>query len=118
MRNMIKQIAIAILLILVRFSTKYSIHMANFREFTRSEAGDRISYPGDFLLSWYDKLSVNVGNVLGTLVILLFFFLYLMGVNTMHNKFLAKYSISKILTYLFSLWLLHAGIYTLVTSQH
>lgn len=118
MRNMIKQIAIAIVLILVSISTKHSIHIANFREYTRSEAGERISYPGDFLLSWYDKLSVNVGNVLGTLVILLFFCLYLMGVNTMHNKFLAKYSISKILTYLFSLWLVHAGIYTLVTSQH
>ena len=91
MKNSIKQIVIGIVLISISVFATYSIHPANHREYTRSEAGEFITYPKDVLLSWSEKLSAGVGGILGLIVIFSFCCLFFIGVNTFYTKYISRY---------------------------
>ena len=117
MKNTVRQIAIAIILILICISVTYSIHLAQYREYTRSDANEYSTYPGDILLAWYEKLFVQVGEILGTIIIFLFCYLFFIGFNTFYTKYVSKYNISKVLVYPFLIWVIVIGIYSLTTSK-
>src|SRR3989304_4182777 len=117
MKDTTRQIWAVIVLIVIVVLATYSIHLANYREYTRSEVGEFIIYPRDILLSWYEKVAVRIGEILGLVVIFAFCYLFFMGVSTFYTKYLSKYNISKVLVYLFAIWILIIGIYSLTTSQ-
>jgi hypothetical protein len=112
-----RQIWVAIILIVIVILATYSIHLANYREYTRSESGEFITYPRDILLSWYEKVAVQIGNILGLVVIIAFCYLFFIGVSTFYTKHLSKYNISKVLVYLLAIWILVIGVYSLTTSK-
>lgn len=117
MKDTARQIWVAIILIVIVILATYSIHLANYREYTRSEGGEFITYPRDILLSWYEKVAAQIGEILGLVVIFAFCYLFFMGVSTFYTKFFSKYNISKVLIYLFAIWILAIGVYSLATSQ-
>lgn len=117
MKDTARQIWLTIILIFIAILATCSIHQANFREYTRSVIDGSIYYPRDILLSWYEKVAIHIGEILGLLVIAAICYLFFMGVSTFYTKYLSRYNISKVLVYLFAIWLLVIGIYSLTTSQ-
>lgn len=117
MRRIVLQILVSLLILAAGGLALYSVHVANFREYRRSEAGDVIQYPRDWLLPWQEAIAARLGHVLGTLFVLLFVYTVFMGANNIHDRYLRNRGVSRLLTYLTVLWVTLIGIYGFTTSM-
>ncbi|MFH1537305.1 MAG: hypothetical protein ABID45_04915 [Patescibacteria group bacterium] len=87
------------------------------REYTRSDAGDYITYPRDVLLSNFDKLFSFLWIITFPLLIVFITYTFYLGAASFYKKYSEKLFINRIIFIIFSFLLYCFSFYALATTQ-
>lgn len=116
MSDKLKKRILSFLLILLIPYITYSIHLSNYREYTRSDYDGYISYPNDNFMPWIEKITAQLGSLFSLIITLIFVVIAFLGVKSFYQKYQLKIKIDEIVFYIFSIWLIVIFIYSVVTS--